>query len=221
MPNKLHQTIKLLSAKTTEAKLLLLIFYSVGIIGLSNSFTHSLFLKLIPLALLLSVLVLIPFHAIGSLKKIAAVYTFIYTFSFIIEVLGVNYGTIFGQYQYGAGLGIKLFNTPLIIGLNWLMLVYVSASVFDLFRMHVLLKIVLASASMVLYDILLEMLAPALDMWNFSSTQVPIKNYISWFIISLFLHSILRISGISLRNKLAFTVFVVQFLFFAILLFIL
>ncbi|MFN2335752.1 MAG: carotenoid biosynthesis protein, partial [Bacteroidales bacterium] len=44
--------------------------------------------------------------------------------SFLIEAVGVNTGRIFGTYTYGKALGPALWNTPVIIGLNWFLLIY-------------------------------------------------------------------------------------------------
>ena len=42
-----------------------------------------------------------------------------YTVGLSAEIIGVNFGFLFGQYQYGSTLGIKWMGVPLIIGINW------------------------------------------------------------------------------------------------------
>ena len=37
----------------------------------------------------------------------------------ITEILGVQFGWIFGDYQYGSQLGVKVLGVPFLIGVNW------------------------------------------------------------------------------------------------------
>jgi len=55
-----------------------------------------------------------------------------------------------------------------------------------------------------------------LDMWHFESGSVPLINYLSWFIIALLLHLILKLSGITYENRIAFFIFILQFTFFIV-----
>ena len=41
---------------------------------------------------------------------------------FGVEVTGVHIGKLFGYYQYRTALSLKLFEVPLIIGINWFLL---------------------------------------------------------------------------------------------------
>ena len=47
----------------------------------------------------------------------------------VAEMLGVNFGYIFGSYQYGEALGWKLFGVPLLLGANWTILTVCSAAI--------------------------------------------------------------------------------------------
>ena len=87
---------------------------------MSFEISFYLFLKLIPLALLLSFIGLIVFHASKPDVKTIVVFAGIYFIGFLIEALGVNTGKIFGEYVYGKSLGFKISETPVIIGINWL-----------------------------------------------------------------------------------------------------
>jgi len=71
---------------------------------------------------------------------------------------------------------------------------------------------------MVIYDLILEQVAPKLDMWQFDSGIAPLKNYIAWFIISILFHTIFQLFKISTKNSLASTILIAQILFFGILL---
>jgi len=205
------------SNRAKETSLFFGIFYTVGIAGLIFPFSYELFLKLIPFALILSFVALSFFHTDKINLKSIILFSCIYLIGFSIEAIGVKTKIIFGAYHYGNSLGFKLFETPLIIGINWLFLVYTTSSVFQKFKIHLGFKIVLASLSMLIYDIVLEQVAPKMDMWHWKNETVPLQNYIAWFIIALFLNSLLKLFKINTQNKLALPILIYQFLFFVLL----
>lgn len=201
----------------TYVVLFFVIFYSVGIAGMIIPATFPLFVKLTPLALILSSVALAFFHPKYTPKAVV-VFLSIYFFGFFVEVYGVNTGIIFGHYAYGNGLGIKLFNTPLIIGLNWLMLIYIASSIFENVRIHTVLKVLLASGIMLVYDVIIEQIAPEMHMWEFNGKQVPLQNYAGWFFIAVFFHSLIKIFRVQTKNRLAGAILICQVLFFLVLL---
>ena len=193
------------------------VFYIVGIAGMLLPFSFLLFVKLIPVALLLSSLALAFFHKNFNLKTLL-VFISIYIIGFFVEVAGVNTGLIFGNYIYGESLGIKLFNTPLIIGINWLLLVYITASILELSKLTMLLKILFGAFLMLGYDLIIEQIAPILDMWTWQNEKVPLKNYVTWFLLALVFHTAIQVFKIKAKNKLAPVILVCQVLFFLVLL---
>ena len=203
-----------------EVSIFFILFYLVGITGLILPVTFPLFLKLIPFALVLSFLALILFHAGDKDKKTLAVLAGIFILGFTVEAFGVKTGVIFGSYHYGRSLGPKLFETPVLIGLNWLFLVYVTSSVFEKVSIRPVLKIPAASGIMLAYDLVLEQVAPKLDMWRWELHTAPLRNYLAWFGISLFFHIIIKGLRIKTQNPLAMVILVLQFLFFLSLFFI-
>jgi len=197
------------------AKKFLKIFYMVGIIGLSVSYTQKIFKLITPLTLLLVASILFAHHNKWKFK-IILVFLFIFLASFFAEVAGVNSGEIFGVYQYGRTLGPKLLNTPIIIGINWLMLLYCTYIIASKLKVHIILKLVLASFLMVLYDLILEPFAIMLDMWNWCEGKIPLQNYIAWFVLSFFFHTIFYISRLKPENRLAGFIYLIQLFFFVI-----
>jgi bisanhydrobacterioruberin hydratase len=205
-----------LKRNTKSTKGFFLIFYAVGVAGLINSYTFQLFVQLIPFALLLSIVALAFFHR--SFTQIQLIlYIVIYLIGFLIEMAGVNTGLIFGPYTYGESLGLKLFNTPLIIGLNWLLLVYVTASVMENTGLHPAVKVIAGAGLMLAYDIVLEQVAPVLDMWYWQTGNVPVQNYLSWFILAILFHTLIRMYKINTKNKMGPFLFVCQAVFFLLL----
>jgi len=211
---KRFDLVDFIANKQKETKLFFIVFYVVGILGMLIPATYSLFLKLIPFALILSFAGLAMFHPNKWDKKSLAIFFGIFFIGYLIEVVGVNTGLIFGNYQYGNSLGFSILNTPLIIGLNWLFLIYATSSVLEKFKINNLVKISLASVMMVLYDIVLEQVAPKIDMWYWKENHIPLQNYLAWFIVSFFFHSIIKAFKIQTQNKLALLILICQFLFF-------
>ncbi|WP_297090495.1 carotenoid biosynthesis protein [uncultured Draconibacterium sp.] len=195
----------------------LVVFYTVGVLGLSLSASQSFFIRLTPFALLLSSFFVAFFHATFS-KTTVLIFLLIYVLSFFIELIGVQTGIIFGEYKYGHGLGIKVANTPLIIGLNWLLLVYTSNAIMQQINCHPLIKVTGAASLLLLYDILLEQVAPKIAMWSFSTANIPLQNYLVWFLLGLSFSALLHLFRINTKNKIAPYVFVIQAVFFLLLL---
>jgi len=194
------------------------VFYTVGLAGFLIPLSYPYFEKLIPLVLILSFILLVIYHPKQSSYRLSIlVFTGIYISGLIVEMIGVNTGIIFGEYSYGPNLGLKILNTPVIIGLNWLILVYTTSSMFEKINIHVNYKILLASAIMLAYDIVLEQVAPFTGMWNWHEGNIPVRNYMAWFVIALIFHTLLKTVGIKTENAVSKNLFISQFVFFLIL----
>lgn len=191
-----------------------IVIYAVGIGGISIRYTSGFFTSLIPVILLLSLFSCLIFHKPSLDSRAIFVFLTIIILSFFIEVAGVQYGVIFGNYAYGTSLGIQLFGTPIIIGLNWLFLVYCTGAITEKLKKGAIARVFSASFLMLIYDLLLEISAPILNMWSFEGGRIPFRNYAAWFFIALFFHSLLRISRVRIINKAAPWIFSIQLLFF-------
>ena len=192
----------------------IILVYAVGIAGIAIQISRPLFIVLIPPALLISFIVIALFHSTLSLKRELIVFISVFILSFLIEVCGVNLHFPFGDYLYGHGLGIKIFGAPFMIGVNWVMVVYCSSSILELSKWSVKVQILLASALMVIYDLVLEQVAPLIDMWSWKQNVIPTQNFVAWFIIAIGFHTVLKLMKVKTINPVAATVFICQFLFF-------
>ena len=201
----------------TGIKRFLVIFYAVGITGLMVPSSFAFFVVLIPWTLLLNVILLSLFHKDGYGLRSITVFLLICISSFVIEVAGVKTGQVFGNYAYGNSLGIKLLNTPLIIGLNWLLLTYTTSSVLETLRMPLTVKIAASSFLMVIYDFVLEKVAPRLDMWSWINDSAPLRNYIMWFLMAAMYHALIKVSGVKTNNPLSAVILISQFVFLTLL----
>jgi len=208
--NWLHNHQKLTIAIIT-------IFYTVGLAGLSIPYTFPLFQVLTPLAILLSFILTFIYHLPQSKLSDLPVFIFIILGGIVIEIIGVKTGVIFGSYRYGQSLGFKILDTPVIIGINWLLLVYSSAAIFRNLKFGVWIKSAAGAALMTFYDIFLEQVAPPMDMWYWKNNIVPLQNYLAWFIVAFVFHIIFQKFKVLVNNKIARFVFYCQLIFFIVL----
>ncbi len=195
-----------------DVRKFIVIFYFIGTLGFIIPYTKFFFTTLIPYALILNVYLLALFNKNYN-KRSILVYSVIFILGFIIEVIGVNTGQIFGIYQYGSGLGLKIFNTPLLIGFNWLFLTYTSCSIIRSFKWHRRLTVFASSLIMCIYDFVLEQAAPEMGMWQWEKESVPLQNYIAWFIIGSCFVFLIQYFKIETRNGLSKVLFFSQFIF--------
>lgn len=200
-----------------EVEKFIVIFYIIGTLGFVLPFTNNIFKILTPYALLINFFLLAYFHKKNRIKKDTFVFTSIFILGLIIEILGVQTKIIFGDYSYGNGLGLKVFDTPLIIGLNWLFLSYCTTSILNRVNTHSVIKIISSAALMVLYDLLLEQVAPKMNMWSWKNDIIPIQNYLVWFILALIFNSMLKIFRVHTKNPITLLIFSLQFTFLIVL----
>jgi putative membrane protein len=163
---------------------------------------------------LLSLGLILVFHpATYDLKTLIA-FTAVAITGFLVEVAGVSTQIVFGSYGYGESLGIKLFDTPLLIGINWLILTYAGSTFASLLGIRGFAAVPAGAALMVIYDLLLEQTAPLLDMWHWQGEKVPLQNYLAWFVLSFLFQWLFRICGVDTRNAVVPVLITAQVLFF-------
>jgi putative membrane protein len=161
--------------------------YLVGAIGLAWEQSRPLFLQLTPLFLLFNALMV--FNTEFIARNITYWLWLIPAglISFYLEAYGVSSGNIFGAYTYGDILGIKLAQVPLIIGLNWVMVIWGAYSFASFLTKDKIAKAFITGAACVVFDYILEPVAIALGFWNWQEVKVPAQNYLAWFVISFVL----------------------------------
>ncbi|MDQ3393756.1 MAG: carotenoid biosynthesis protein [Bacteroidota bacterium] len=197
----------------TTGLIILMVLHGVGIIGIVNNLSSSLFISLTPLHLLVSAVILFSFHRDWrSYFIFFMVLTFI--LGFFVEVLGIQTGTVFGQYSYSPVLGPSLFDTPIIIGVNWLMLIYATGIICNRISNNILIRALCAMSLMILLDIFIEPVAIKLDFWQWESATIPLQNYFAWGIVSFLLLYFFYFLPFAKENAIATKFYLVQISFF-------
>ncbi len=141
-----------------------------------------------------------------------------FVIGFLAEYIGVHTGWLFGHYQYGRTLGIKLFEIPLMIGVNWFLLVYAAGITLQRSRLKSTLVRILSGATILtLLDVLIEPVAIHFDYWHWLDASVPFKNYVCWFVLSALLLFIFEQFKFKRQSIVSPALLIAQFVFFAVL----
>jgi bisanhydrobacterioruberin hydratase len=209
------------------------LFHSIGLIGLLF-FDKTFFLAATPFNLLLSFTLLIWTQTdknIHFFLFLAACFIL----GIIVEVIGINTGFLFGDYSYGNVLGPKIKNVPLLIGLNWFLIIYCCGISIHTLLMKAInriaadtgktpiamkaLSVIIDGATLaVFFDWLMEPVAVKLGYWVWNGDgSIPMFNYICWFIISLLLLMVFHFAKFNKQNKFAVNLLLIQLMFFLLL----
>lgn len=201
--------------RKNSALLFILIFYAVGFVGFLTGNPDE-FAKLTPINLIITGAMIFLYQGSFSLKEIIAI-AVVFLSGYGIEVLGVHTGVVFGEYSYGENLGWKLFDVPLLIGLNWLVLVYGSFELARLLTNSIFLAALLGATLMTALDVIMEPVAVRLDYWTWANGEIPLQNFIAWwctaFVLQLIWANFTGVKG----NKAAILLLLLQFAFFTVL----
>lgn len=201
-------------ATSQTSILILIILYLVGILGVALPL-HPDFLMLTPFNLLVSLGLLLRHHPSPD-RKLLFFLLLCYGIGFGAELFGVQTGLLFGEYSYGAVLGPKIWGTPLMIGVNWMLLTYAAGVLaYSLApQLFWLPRAGLAALLMVGLDIVIEPVAMTHDFWSWAGNTVPFRNYAGWFAVAFPLQCYFARYLGTVRNKVAVALFILQLVFF-------
>ncbi len=151
----------------------------------------------------------------------------------IVEVIGVNSGVLFGNYSYGDVMGFKLFGVPILVGIQWFVIVYCCGVIMQYVNNWAYQKIIdlggeneqtdkVKSISLIidaallatLFDFVMEPVAQKLGFWQWKNNEIPFFNYTCWFFVSGLLLLVLNKLPFSKLNPFAIHLFIIQLLFF-------
>lgn len=195
---------------------LITIFFTVGIIGISLPEYRDMMVPLSSLHLLLTFVVLR--YSRKTQKGKFFLFAFlIFILGIVVEAVGTNTGLLFGDYKYGKVLGPKVYGVPLIIGVNWATMVICSSTLVCRLKANLLVKSLVAALLMTTLDFLIEPVAIKLNFWTWTGDEVPIFNYICWFVISLPMHYFYMKWRLVENNSVPKAVFILLTIFFLVL----
>ncbi len=192
----------------------LYLIFTVGIIGHIFKPLLNIMLWLTPFTLFLTGSVVLFYSYKSSRNKFLIWLLITYLITFILEVVGVKTSLIFGDYNYGNTLGLKVFEVPLIIGFNWVFVILGSISVSQLISKNNIIIAIFSASISVLFDYVLEPVAIKLNYWQWADNIIPVQNYIAWFFIALISVLIFSYLRVNVKSKIGLHYLVIQFVFF-------
>jgi len=209
---------------------LALLFHGTGVLGILFSPYKDWFVSSTPLVLLFMFLLLANTQ-LKAIKNFLLSFAIAFVISMATEIIGVNTGLLFGEYQYGPVLGPKILGVPWLIGLNWFVIVYCSGS-FLLHSVELVERklttpltvptsttmVVLGGAAMAtFFDFILEPVAVKLNFWTWNRGDIPLFNYLCWFVVSAILLRInLQLKQVN-TDMFASSLLIIQAAFFLML----
>ena len=209
------------------------LFHSIGLVGLLF-FDKGFFLAATPVNLSLSFTLLVWTQTEKNIPFFLFLLT-CFAVGISVEVIGINTGILFGDYTYGDVLGYKIKNVPVLIGINWFIIIYCSGISIHTLLMKAInrvaadtgktpmslkaLSVIIDGATLtVFFDWLMEPVAVKLGYWTWNGDgSIPMFNYICWFIVSLLLLTVFHFAKFNKQNKFAVNLLLIQAMFFLLL----
>ena len=191
----------------------LILIYVSGAIGFL--FNPGFFAPFTPLTLAFTCFVFLIHQPLNNLNYTLS-FIGLAAVGFVAEVIGVKTGVVFGNYYYGNALGYKVLAVPLVISLNWGLLINIGVLVATYLSKKPLLIATLAAFIITGVDLVIEQVASQMDYWHFSNGIAGIQNYIGWFIISFFTSWLLKKHLVKGDKKIALVFLLLQLFFFGL-----
>lgn len=212
----MDNTLTVTSSKARKWNIIIVVvLHFVGWIGLSSPWSET-FVYLTPLHLIMMAALLYRANTDKS-NPFVLFTTLTLMLTFVVEMIGVSTGHIFGSYEYGEVLGPKLFDTPVIIGVNWFLLSCSTGSVIDRTKLPRMAKVIAAAATLTAIDVLIEPVAIHLTFWSWEEIAVPLQNYLGWFLTGILVMTLYYYLPFKRENYLAKWMLAAQVAFFALL----
>lgn len=195
----------------------IIIFHLVGLIGFLIPVAQPYFIKLVPFHLLLMFAVIV-FAYNGNVKRLSLFICGVFLCGWLVEVLGVHTGKIFGSYYYGNTLGYKIAAVPLLMGVNWVILIFSVGQMMKSLKVrNSILASVLGATALIIFDFFLEPVAMKFNYWQWDWKEIPAQNFIAWFIVSVILLKFYYALGLKQQRYIGTVMFASQLIFFVVL----
>ena len=103
-----------------------ILFHSIGLLGMLLG-DQAWFASLTPYNLLLSAVLLL-WAQEEKTNGFLLFFILCFITGFATEYLGINYQLLFGEYIYKPALGFQINGVPLVIGINWFIIIFATGS---------------------------------------------------------------------------------------------
>lgn len=219
----------MLKTKTQIATGLAIFFHTIGFVGMF--FNKDFFVAATPINLLLMFgLLLYTQQKINFQFILFAIVCFIV--GIWVEIIGTSTGILFGKYAYGKTLGFSFKDVPLVIGINWFIIMYCCGVTVHkvLERLSAKLETMTGAPSpavkffsvvtdgamlAVFFDWIMEPAAVKIGYWQWMGDEgIPMYNYICWFVISMALLAVFSLLKFNKQNNFAVNLLMIMTMFF-------
>ena len=191
------------------------LFHLCGMVGISYG-NKDFFLAFTPINLFISFVLLFVNQKQLESKELKSAFL-IFFIGMVSEILGVNYGLIFGDYVYLDNLGVKILGVPVLIGVNWIILTFITGSLSSFIFKNKYVSILMGAILMIGLDLLIEPVAPLLGFWIFDLQKVPLQNYLGWFVIGMITQSLFQFKIAEKELTFSTHLLIINAIFFAFL----
>jgi len=191
------------------------LFHLCGMVGISYG-NKDFFLAFTPINLFISFVLLFVNQKQLESKELKSAFL-IFFIGMVSEILGVNYGLIFGDYVYLDNLGVKILGVPVLIGVNWIILTFITGSLSSFIFKNKYVSILMGAILMIGLDLLIEPVAPLLGFWIFDLQKVPLQNYIGWFVIGIITQALFQFKIAEKELTFSTHLLIINAIFFAFL----
>ena len=191
------------------------LFHLCGMVGISYG-NKDFFLAFTPINLFISFVLLFVNQKQLESKELKSAFL-IFFIGMVSEILGVNYGLIFGDYVYLDNLGFKIFGVPVLIGVNWIILTFITGSLSSFIFKNKYVSILMGAILMIGLDLLIEPVAPLLGFWIFDLQKVPLQNYLGWFVIGMITQALFQFKIAEKELTFSTHLLIINAIFFAFL----
>ena len=191
------------------------LFHLCGMVGISYG-NKDFFLAFTPINLFISFVLLFVNQKQLESKELKSAFL-IFFIGMVSEILGVNYGLIFGDYVYLDNLGVKILGVPVLIGVNWIILTFITGSLSSFIFKNKYVSILMGAILMIGLDLLIEPVAPLLGFWIFDLQKVPLQNYLGWFVIGMITQALFQFKIAEKELTFSTHLLIINAIFFAFL----
>lgn len=199
---------------------ILAFIYFAGIAGISVPSLRHYVVPLTPWIILITLCVALIYQK--NIKPVAWILLLLTGIAgFLVEVAGVRTGLIFGEYSYGHTLGPGMWTVPWIIGINWMALTFYTLQIRIPKIRSGFLNALVSASLMTFFDYILEPTAVKLGFWSWKHNEIPLQNYLAWFVIAFAFQWIFHLTGTAVKPGPGRYIFIIQLVFFTALLLIL
>ncbi len=226
---KKNNATYMLKTKTQMATAIAILFHIIGLVGMF--FNKEFFVATTPINLLLMAGLLFYTQEKINIAFLLFV-TMCFTVGMAVEIIGTSTGYLFGEYAYGKMLGIGIKNVPLVIGVNWFIIMYCCGITVHTILEKLSAKLetmtgapspalkivsIVSDGAMlaVIFDWIMEPAAIKLGYWTWlGDGEIPDYNYMCWFIISSLLMLAFGLLKFPKQNIFAVNLLMIMMMFF-------